>query len=173
MAKKEKTAAEEQETKVAEEPEQTTETPSETEELEAKLSQAEEKFLRLAAEYDNYRKRTDKEKKELNGVCIASVIEKILPVVDNLDRALDSKTDNLEEYKKGVEMIGKQFYDVMTALKVESFGEVGDTFDPNLHNAVMHIEDENLGENVLSAVFSKGYRLGEKVIRPAMVQVAN
>lgn len=147
--------------------------PSETEKLQTALDEANDKFLRLAAEYDNYRKRTAKEKAELNNSCKSAVIAELLPVIDNLDRALAHNTDNADEYKKGVEMIGSQFYAVLDKLGIESFGEAGDAFDPNLHSAVMHVEDENLGENTVAAVFAKGYRLGEKVIRPATVQVAN
>ncbi len=147
--------------------------PTETEKLRTSLDEANDKFLRLAAEYDNYRKRTAREKAELNGACKSAVIADLLPVIDNLDRALAHNTDNPDDYKKGVEMIVSQFYAALDKLGVESFGEAGDAFDPNLHNAVMHIEDENLGENTVAAVFSKGYRLGDKVIRPAAVQVAN
>ena len=147
--------------------------PSEAEKLQLALDEANDKFLRLAAEYDNYRKRTAKEKADLNNACKSAVISELLPVIDNLDRALAHNTDNPDEYKKGVEMIGSQFYAVLDKLGIESFGEAGDAFDPNLHNAVMHIEDENLGENTVAAVFAKGYRLGDKVIRPATVQVAN
>ena len=174
MAKKEKTtapeAAEQEKEEAAAEVQQE---PTAEEKLQKELAESGEKFLRLAAEYDNYRKRTAKEKEELNGMCKCSVIKELLPVIDNLDRALENQTDNLEDYKKGVEMIGKQFGEVLTKLGVEAFGAVGDPFDPNFHNAVMHIEDENLEENVIAAVFGKGYRLGDKVIRPAMVQVAN
>lgn len=177
MAKKENVkpeAAEPAEETAAETaPVEETAQPSETQKLQAALDEANDKFLRLAAEYDNYRKRTAKEKAELNNACKSAVIAELLPVIDNLDRALAHNTDNPDEYKKGVEMIGSQFYTVMEKLGIESFGEAGDAFDPNLHNAVMHIEDENLGENTVAAVFAKGYRLGEKVIRPATVQVAN
>ena len=121
----------------------------------------------------SYHAKIAKEKAELNNACKSAVIAELLPVIDNLDRALAHNTDNPDEYKKGVEMIGSQFYTVLEKLGVESFGEAGDAFDPNLHNAVMHIEDENLGENAVAAVFAKGYRLGDKVIRPATVQVAN
>ena len=171
MAKKEKTTAPEQ----TQTEEQTQPTPeiSEAEKLQKELDAANDKFLRLAAEYDNYRKRTAREKEELNGVCKSAVIAELLPVIDNLERALENQTDNLDDYKKGVEMIGSQFYAALEKLGIESFGEAGDAFDPNLHNAVMHIEDESLGENAVAAVFGKGYRLGDKVIRPATVQVAN
>lgn len=147
--------------------------PSAEEKLQTALDEANDKFLRLAAEYDNYRKRTAKEKAELNNACKSAVIAELLPVIDNLDRAMAHNTDNADEYKKGVEMIVTQFYAALEKLGIESFGETGDAFDPNLHNAVMHIEDENLAENTVAAVFAKGYRLGEKVIRPAAVQVAN
>ena len=169
MAKKEKQTAPEAVSEETKEPEN-----NEIETLKNELSEANDKFLRLAAEYDNFRKRTAKEKEELNSLCKSSVIKELLPVIDTLEIALSNTAENLDDYKKGVEMIGKQFYDSLSKLKVESFGEVGDEFDPNMHNAVMHIEDENLGESVISQVFSKGYRFtDEKVIRPAMVQVAN
>ena len=177
MAKKDnekpKAAQPAEEVKAEETAAEETAQPSETEKLQLALGEANDKFLRLAAEYDNYRKRTAKEKAELNNACKIAVIAELLPVIDNLDRALAHNTDNPDEYKKGVEMIGSQFYAVMEKLGIESFGETGDAFDPNLHNAVMHIEDENLGENTVAAVFAKGYRLGDKVIRPATVQVAN
>ena len=147
--------------------------PTEEEKLTQQLEAANDKFLRLAAEYDNFRKRTAKEKEALNAQCKSTVVGALLPVIDNVERAIAGPSDNLEEYKKGVEMIAKQFADVLQKLGVEAFGEEGDAFDPNLHNAVMHIESESHGENTVSAVFSKGYRLGDKVIRPAMVQVAN
>lgn len=175
MPKKEKTTAPEQAEAVETESTETepVQEPSEVEQLQTQLDEQKNQMLRLAAEYDNYRKRTTKEKEELNGVCKCAVVSDFLPVLDNLDRALSNQTDNLEEYKKGVEMIGKQFYETLKKLGVEEFGAVGEPFDPNLHNAVMHIEDESLGENVIAAVFNKGYKLSEKVIRPAMVQVAN
>lgn len=176
MAKKEKQTkpedvAKEQTENAAEM--QDTQVSEETEELKKELSQANDKFLRLAAEYDNFRKRTAKEKEELNALCKGSVIKELLPVIDNLEIAIANTADNLDDYKKGVEMIGKQFTETLAKLSVKSFGEKGDAFDPNLHDAVMHIEDESLGENVISQVFSKGYMLSDKVIRAAIVQVAN
>ena len=178
MPKKEKTTAPEQVEKAEAVESESAETeqvkePSEVEQLQTQLDEQKNQMLRLAAEYDNYRKRTTKEKEELNSVCKCAVVSDFLPVLDNLDRALANQTDNLEEYKKGVEMIGNQFYETLKKLGVEEFGAVGEPFDPNLHNAVMHIVDESLGENVIAAVFNKGYKLSEKVIRPAMVQVAN
>lgn len=174
MAKKEKQTAPEAVTEETASTEPEAVEASEIDALRQELSESNDKFLRLAAEYDNFRKRTAKEKEDLNALCKSSVIKELLPVIDTLEIALSNTAENLDDYKKGVEMIGKQFYDSLSKLKVESFGEVGDTFDPNLHNAVMHIEDESLGEGVISQVFSKGYRFtDEKVIRPAMVQVAN
>ncbi|MCR5484221.1 MAG: nucleotide exchange factor GrpE [Clostridiales bacterium] len=146
---------------------------TECETLKKQLDKKSDDLLRLAAEYDNYRKRTAREKDELYASVKSTVISEFLPITDNLERALGNKTENIEDYKKGVEMIAKQFADVFTKLGVTEFGEVGDAFDPNQYNAVMHIEDESLGENVVSAVFAKGYKAGDKVIRHAMVQVAN
>ena len=142
-------------------------------ELEKDLAAAKEAHIRTLAEYDNYRKRTAKEKEgtwvDAKAVCLAE----LLPMLDNFDRALGVTDSDFESYKKGVEMIYQGFCETLKKLGVEAFGEEGDEFDPNFHSAVMHVEDENLGENVLAQVFSKGYKLGEKVLRPAMVKVAN
>lgn len=131
-----------------------------------------EQFLRLAAEYDNYRKRTAKEKEGLWAGAKADTIQAFLPVYDNLERALKQDTAD-EAYKKGVEMIMSQMKEVFAKLGVTEIEAQGQPFDPNLHNAVMHIEDENFGENMVAQVFQAGFMLGEKVIRFAMVQVAN
>ena len=131
-----------------------------------------EQFLRLAAEYDNYRKRTAKEKENLWTDAKADTVQAFLPVYDNLERALKQETAD-EAYKKGVEMTMNQLKEVFAKLGVTEIEAQGKPFDPNLHNAVMHIEDENLGENVVAQVFQAGFMLGEKVIRFAMVQVAN
>ncbi len=154
------------------------EVPAETVEAPA-VSQWEEKYnaehdayLRLYADYDNYRKRTAKEKDAAYGHGKADAVGKLLPVYDNLERALNQETADAA-YKKGVEMTMTELVKIFTALGVEIYGQVGDAFDPELHNAVMHIENEELGENVISSVFQKGARLGDKVIRFAMVQVAN
>ena len=142
-------------------------------ELEKDLAASKEAHIRTLAEYDNYRKRTAKEKEntwvDAKAVCIAE----LLPMLDNFDRALGVTDSDFESYKKGVEMIYQGFCETLKKLGVEAFGEEGDEFDPNFHSAVMHIDDESLGENVLAQVFSKGYKLGEKVLRPAMVKVAN
>ncbi len=131
-----------------------------------------DQFLRLAAEYDNYRKRTAKEKENLWTEAKADTVQAFLPVYDNLDRAMKQETAD-EAYKKGVEMTMNQLKEVFAKLGVTEIEAEGRPFDPNLHNAVMHIEDENLGENTVAQVFQAGFMLGEKVIRFAMVQVAN
>ena len=131
-----------------------------------------DQFLRLAAEYDNYRKRTAKEKEGLWADAKADTVQAFLPVYDNLERAMKQETSD-EAYKKGVEMTMNQLKEVFAKLGVTEIEAEGKPFDPNLHNAVMHIEDENLGENVVAQVFQAGFMLGDKVIRFAMVQVAN
>ena len=131
-----------------------------------------EQFLRLAAEYDNYRKRTAKEKENLWTDAKADTVQAFLPVYDNLERALKQETTD-EAFKKGVEMTMNQLKEVFAKLGITEIDAQGKPFDPNLHNAVMHIEDENLGENTVAQVFQAGFLLGEKVIRFAMVQVAN
>ena len=139
---------------------------------EAKYNAERDAHLRLAAEYDNFRKRTVKEKDASYGNGKADAVSKLLPIYDNLERALNQPTEDAA-YKKGVELTMTELVKIFTALGVEIFGNAGDAFDPNLHNAVMHIDDENLGENVISQVFQKGFKIGDKVVRFAMVQVAN
>ena len=168
MAKKEK-AKKETPTEAVETPE-TPETPAVN--WEEKYNAEHDSYLRLAADYDNFRKRTAKEKEASYGNGKADAVAKLLPVYDNLERALNQPTEDAA-YKKGVEMTMTELVKIFTALGVEIFGDVGDTFDPNLHNAVMHTEDESLGENVITMVFQKGFKLGDKVVRFAMVQVAN
>lgn len=147
--------------------------PSPLEKAEALLKEANDKFLRTLAEYDNFRKRSQKEKEAAFGDTKASVLSELLPVLDNFERAVSNKDASLEDYQKGIDMIFGQFNDILKKLGVEQFGEAGDEFDPNIHNAVMHIDDENEKENVIVDVFSKGYRLGDRILRPAMVKVAN
>ena len=141
--------------------------------LEAELQKQKDILLRTAAEYDNYRKRTDREKAAIYNDAKSDTIEKILPVADNLERALEQKDCTAEDLRKGVEMVQKQFLDAMEKLGIESMGEAGEPFNPDLHNAVAHIDSDELGENVIAAVCQKGYKIGDKVIRHAMVQVAN
>lgn len=145
---------------------------SELEQARKALAAEHDKYLRLAAEYDNFRKRSIKEKDTRYADAKADTVAKFLPVYDNLERALANETSD-EAYKKGVELIMTELKKIMTGLGVEEFGEKGDAFDPNAHNAVMHIENEELGENVIAQVFQKGFRMGDKVIRHAVVQVAN
>ena len=167
--KKERPATEET---VAEVVEETTPETPEVNEWEEKYNAEHDSYLRLAADYDNFRKRTIKEKELSYGNGKADAVEKLLPVYDNLERALNQPTED-EAYKKGVEMTMTQLVDIFTSLGVEIFGNAGDTFDPNLHNAVMHVDDENFGENTICQVFQKGFKLGDKIVRFAMVQVAN
>ena len=131
-----------------------------------------DKYLRLCAEYDNYRKRSQKEKDALYGEVKASALKSFLPVYDNLVRALKQSTED-EAYKKGVEMIMAEFKKTMEKLGVTEMDCLGKTFDPAFHNAVMHVEDETKGENEIVEVFQQGFMLGDKVIRFAMVKVAN
>ena len=138
----------------------------------AKLAAAEEQYLRLAAEYDNYRKRTAKEKESAWTEAKAQTVAAFLPVYDNLERALKQSTTD-EAYKKGVEMTMKGLQDVLGHLGVEVIPALGECFDPNRHNAVMHVEDETAGENTIVEVFQQGFMCGEKVIRFSMVKVAN
>ena len=156
----------------AEETVETTEEVVETNPWEEKYNAERDAHLRVAAEYDNFRKRTVKEKEASYGNGKADAVAKMLPVYDNLERALNQETSDAA-YKKGVEMTMNELVKIFTSLGVEIFGNVGDEFDPNLHNAVMHIDSDELGENVIAQVFQKGFKIGEKVVRFAMVQVAN
>mgnify|MGYP004469587155 FL=1 len=146
---------------------------SEAQKLQKELSAAKEAHIRTLAEYDNYRKRTAREKEAAYGDSKADCLKELLGVLDNFERAINAGDTDLESYKKGVEMIYSSFCETLKKLGVEAFGEKGDPFDPNIHNGVMHTEDDSLGENVIAQVFSKGYRLGDRILRPAMVQVAN
>ena len=184
MSKKEKqnetlqqeTVVEEQDVKqeAAAEPEETAVDPllSELESLKDQVAGQEDKYLRLAAEYDNYRKRTAKEKESLWTDVKADTAGAFLPVYDNLERALKQDTAD-EAFKKGVEMTMNQLKEVLTKLGITEIPAQGQPFDPKYHNAVMHVEDESLGQNVVAEVFQTGFQCGEKVIRFAMVKVAN
>ncbi|MCI7809071.1 nucleotide exchange factor GrpE [bacterium] len=154
-------------------PEQTEapETP-EVNPWEEKYNAERDAHLRVAAEFDNFRKRTVKEKEASYGNGKSDAVAKILPIYDNLERALKQETTDAA-FKKGVEMTMTELVKILNGLGVEIFGQVGDSFDPNLHNAVMHTENEELGENVIAQVFQKGFKIGDKVVRFAMVQVAN
>ena len=172
MSKKDKEVNETPVEEVTEEVvEETVETP-EVNPWEEKYNAERDAHLRCAAEYDNFRKRTIKEKEASYGNGKADAVAKMLPIYDNLERALNQETADVA-YKKGVEMTMTELLKIFNGLGVEVFGNVGDEFDPNLHNAVMHIENEELPENSLAAVFQKGFKIGDKVVRFAMVQVAN
>ena len=174
MAKDKKKEVKTEET-VEEVVSETAETVEETpvvNEWEEKYNAERDAHLRCAAEYDNFRKRTIKEKEASYGNGKADAVAKMLPIYDNLERALNQETSDAA-YKKGVEMTMNELLKIFGTLGVEVFGNVGDAFDPNLHNAVMHIENEELEENSISAVFQKGFKIGDKVVRFAMVQVAN
>ena len=127
---------------------------------------------RLAAEYDNFRKRTVKEKEASYGNGKADAVAKLLPVYDNLARALQQETQDAA-FKKGVEMTMAELVKILNSLGVEVFGEAGEIFDPNLHNAVLHVDDDSIPENTITQVFQQGFKMGEKIVRFAMVQVAN
>ena len=152
--------------------EETVEEVVEVNPWEEKYNAERDAHLRLAAEYDNFRKRTVKEKEASYGNGKADAVAKMLPVYDNLERALNQPTEDAA-YKKGVELTMNELLKIFGGLGVEVFGAVGEEFDPGLHNAVMHIDDENLGESVIAQVFQKGFKMGEKIVRFAMVQVAN
>ena len=173
MSKKEKEMNEIPAEEVAEEvaPE-TVEETVEVNPWEEKYNAERDAHLRCAAEYDNFRKRTVKEKEASYGNGKADAVAKMLPIYDNLERALQQETTDVA-FKKGVEMTMNELLKIFGALGVEVFGNVGDAFDPNLHNAVMHIDSEELEENTLSQVFQKGFKIGDKIVRFAMVQVAN
>ncbi len=143
------------------------------EKLESELAQTKDSLLRLAAEYDNFRKRTAKEKSQAHSDAKASVLAELLPVLDNFDRALNKCASDSKAFQKGIEMTYDQLISILDSLGVEAFGEKGDTFDPVLHNAVMHMQSDELEENTLAEIFLKGYKIGDRILRCADVQVAN
>ncbi len=168
MAKKDKKEEETIEASKEEVTEEQKEAPEENEELK-KLN---DKYLRVVAEYDNYRKRTQREKESIYPEAKAEVTAKFLPVLDNMERALAAanETDPLYE---GVKMVLKQFDEALKSVGVEYIEAVGQKFDPKFHNAVMHVDDESLEENVVTEEFQKGYKIGDRIVRHSMVKVAN
>lgn len=144
----------------------------ELEKLKGELDAKSDLLMRTAAEFDNFKRRTEREKAGVAEYAKAGLIKKLLPIIDNIGRASAADRESAD-YIKGIEMIVKQFSSLAGDLGIEEIAAAGDTFDPNLHDAVMHIEDESLGENVIAEVLQQGYRLGDTVIRPAMVKVAN
>ncbi len=170
---KEQTSAEE--TKVEEaasEPETEQAEVKENATAKEEIADEHDRFLRLIAEYDNFRKRSARERENIYTDVRVDTVTKFLPVYDNLQRAMNTQTSD-EAYKKGVEMTFNQLRQVMTALGVEEIPAEGEKFNPTVHNAVMHVEDESVGENVIVEEFQKGFKLGEKIIRFSMVKVAN
>lgn len=145
---------------------------AELEALKLELDQKTDLLARTAAEFDNYKKRTDRERVGISEFAKAEVLKKLLPILDNIDRASAAESGT-DEYLKGIELIIKQFLSLKDGLGLIPLAKKGDVFDPNFHDAVMHIEDENLGENVIAEVLQQGYKIGDTVIRAAMVQVAN
>ena len=174
--KKEENIAEEEQTEEikSDEPETEDTEPEKSEEdkLKEQLADSNDKYLRLMAEYDNFRKRSAKERLEITATATGNAVGEILTVLDNFERALETETAD-ESYKAGIEMIFNQFMEVLKKLNVEVIDPTGETFDPNIANAVNQIEDPELGENVVAQTFQKGYKIGDKVIRYAMVVVAN
>lgn len=146
---------------------------AEKERLEKTLSENEDKYKRMIAEYDNFRKRTAKERDGIYADAYADLLKEILPVKDALEMAVAYHTEGESKVLEGVKMTLTKFTEALAKVGVEEIGQVGEAFDPNLHNAVMHIEDETLGESVISQVMLKGYKKGDRVLRFAMVTVAN
>lgn len=140
--------------------------------LESELSEAKDKYLRMLAEYDNYRKRTQKEREGAFGEGVAYAVTEILPVLDNLERAA-AQTGDASKIAEGLSLTRKQAESLLTKLHIEETAKVGDTFDPNLHEAVMHVEDDSCGEGEILEVYQRGYRREGRVVRFAMVKVAN
>ncbi len=179
MAKKENTAPNAEQT-VEQNEEVVDNSKAIQEELQAviekkneEIEQANDKYMRLVAEYDNFKKRSVKEKEALYTNSVCDIVKEVLPIVDNLERAMNSFEDKESEHYKGFEMVLRQTMDIFTKIGVEEIKAVGEAFNPELHNAVMHIDDENLGENVVAEEFAKGYTYKDKVIRYSMVKVAN
>ena len=146
--------------------------PTELEKAQKAQAQEHEQYLRLAAEYDNFRKRTQREKDAIYQDAVSDTAKKFLPVYDNLERALKAETAD-EAFRKGVEMTMTELTKIMDGIGIKAFGAAGEPFDPEKHNAVMHIDDESLGDNVVAEVFQTGFTMGDRVIRFAMVKVAN
>ena len=175
MSKK-KTEKEEEkvdDTEIKEEKVETAEKQADENPLEKELNDTKDQLLRVTAEYANFRKRSEKEKSDSYQFAMANAVKELLGVVDNLERALANEKEDYEGLKKGVELTYNGLIASFEKLGVTAFGEVGEQFDPNYHNAVMHIDDDSLDTNVITDVFQKGYKINEKVVRPAMVKTAN
>lgn len=166
-------AAEEAEAAVETADDEAAENESGASALEDEIALWKDKYMRLAAEYDNYRKRTANEKLSIYDDATAKAVTELLPVADSVQMAIENLKDADSEILKGIELISNQLAKSFEKLKVEAYGEIGDEFDPNVHNAISRVENEELGANTLAMIFQKGYKIGDKVIRHAMVQVAN
>ncbi len=178
MSKKEKETAKKEQTEEKEKQVETenadSKEPKEGENpAEKELAETKDRLLRVTAEYANFRKRSEKEKQDSYAFAKAETIKELLPVIDNLERALQSEQQDFDGLKKGVEMTFESLMNTLTKLGVEVYGKEGETFDPNLHNAVMHVEDDSFGDGEIVDVFQKGYKVNDKIIRPAMVKSAN
>ena len=175
--KEENTSAEQtEETKPSEEPKEENKdqkSDSEYEKLKKEYDAQKDQFLRMAAEYDNFRKRTEKEKLATYDNAVAATVEAFLPVVDNFALAMASSADVSDEFKKGLEMIEQKLKNALKQLNVTEFGERGEEFNPELHNAIARTDDEELEEDHIVQVYQKGYKIGDKIIRHAMVQISN
>ena len=177
MSKKKQPEAAEAEQKAAEQAAEAaaeqTEAAQPADEWKAKFDELNDRYLRMAAEYDNFRKRSQREREQAYTDAVSRAVTALLPTYDNLERAIKAETADAE-YKKGVEMTMTQLTESLKGLNVTVIeASAGTTFDPNFHNAVMHVEDEALGEKVIAEVFQQGFQIGDKVIRHAMVKVAN
>jgi len=153
--------------------EEETQKAAEENTADKELADTKDQLLRITAEYANFRKRSEKEKQDAYVFAKSETIKELLPVIDNLERALASESEDYDSLKKGVEITFNSLVDTLGKLGVEIFGTPGEEFDPNLHNAVMHIEDENYKNGEIVDVFQKGYKISDKIIRPAMVKSAN
>lgn len=180
MSKKKENETPETEEKAPVEPQEEVAAKPEEDEVNGEFQKMTEELqkqkdilLRTVAEYDNFRKRTEREKRAIYADATADAVKEILPIADSLEFAVKAQDGATEEYQKGLEMVSKQFQNALEKLGVKAVGAPGEEFDPNLHNAIAHIEDETTAENTIVEVFQKGYILGDKVIRPAMVKVAN
>lgn len=173
MSKKEKVNLEAEEAVQEETAKEEKADTTEENAADKELADTKDQLLRMTAEYANFRKRSEKEKQDAYVFAKSETIKALLPVIDNLERALASESEDYESLKKGVEITFNSLVDTLGKLGVEIFGAPGEEFDPNLHNAVMHIEDENYKNGEIVDVFQKGYKINDKIIRPAMVKSAN
>ena len=162
----------EKENKKVEEQEEKKEEVSEKDKIKQELEETTDRYKRIMAEFDNYKKRSAKERDSLYHSLVADIVTSLLPTLDNLEKAVNVETED-QNYKQGIEMVLKQFVEALKALGVEEIDTVGNTFDPEYHEAVSSVQDESLGEKEIKEEFRKGYKIGNKVIRHSMVVVAN